>query len=402
MSFLFAPSAGRVEASQQPTEKTYGHLTLEEWHDVMKSLDFSTLADQRYVRGMHAIVTDDEAPESSRRMAAQTLARVGEPAAGVVPNLIQLVENPGKNELGTRLWALKALSLFETVAEEATPTIAAIVLNEAMPFQVRVNAMDTLGRVGRQHPQAIPTLLRVLRSQPDTDSTSGKQLRMAASEALWYLGPDAAVALPDLIQATRSSWSPLRLAAVTTIGEIGPQSEIAISILVDIILFDEAGEVREAAADAMGNIGGASISALDQLIDDPDPEVQKLAIRAIGRIRSSPVLIEILEQQFTSENPLTRVLAAEALLQKQSGNEKAIGVLTVELGNENRRIRLTAYEALLDNFDALRGKQHLLRDLLDSPSLPAQSQSAARRILQRLEMLESESADDLSPEFESP
>ncbi|WP_197441273.1 HEAT repeat domain-containing protein [Thalassoglobus neptunius] len=391
---VFATSAAAVEAAQKSAQQNDGQLTDEQWLDVMKSLDFTTLADRRYVQGMHSIVIDESAPASTRRMAAHTLGRVGEPAAVVIPDLIEIVQNPGENDLVTRLWALKALSLFGIVAEEATPTIAGIVLDETMPFQIRVNAMDALGRVGRQHQQTIPTLLRVLRSQPKSDSTSAKQLRMAVAEALWYLGPDAAVALPDLIQATRAPWSPLRLAAVTTIGEIGPQSEIAISILVDIVLFDEAGEVREAAADAMGNIGQASISALNQLIDDPDPEVQKLAIRAIRNLQSSPVLTTLLEQQFSSENPLTRVLAAEALLLNQPGHEKAIGVLAVELGNEERRVRVTAYSALLKNLGSLDKKRNLLIDHINSPETPAQSRSAAQRLLRKLEMMDANSSEE--------
>lgn len=364
--------------------KLYGEYTLEEWRQIVKTTDFRTLGAQRYVNGLSEIIIDESAPWASRKQAGETLGRIGENASSAIPLLQELLLRPGEDAVSTRLWVLKSLSLFATLAAEVSADVSHLILDSSQPHLVRLNAMETLGRIGELGEIALPTFVEILNRPQGEKEPAHDELRVGAADALWLLGPLAAPALPALIDAAREDWSPMRIAAITTIGQIGPQSEIAIPMLVDVILFDEAGEVREAAADALGKIGSPAWPALRQLQQDPEEDVRQYVMRAVVQMGDSPVVRQLLLNGLKDESSLVRIEAANELLKRDLDEDLAEHLLLEHLGSEHRRSRLTAYQAIYVHLLDSKSLQTALRERAQDPSANDLERSNAIKLLRKL------------------
>lgn len=362
-------------------DQRYCGFSLPEWHQIMKSIDFKTLGRPETVQCLTLIVSDEKAPWASRRMAAKTLGRIGEPAADAVPVLKKLLRSPGEEPTQTRLWVLGALALFKTTASEVVPDVSQLILDESLPLLVRINALETLGRVGQQSELALSTFGEILSS--DDDQRFPDELRLAAAEAVWILGPSATPLLPLLIQSARDEWSPIRLAAIVTIGEIGPQAEIAVPTLIDTLLFDEAGEVKEVAADSLGRLGPSALKPLAQLQNDPDLEVRLLVIRALSQANSNQTVTEMLLKGLRDSATSVKIAAARELIQRDPDQKDAHVVLLTALGSNERRNRLDAYNTLsaaLERSDLLLKK---ISELTADPATTSEQHSMANKLLKK-------------------
>lgn len=376
-------------AAQETASPLYGGRTLSQWQEVIKSTDFRTLGQPEYVHGLLEIVRDSNAPWGYRRFAAETLGRIGSDAQVAVPVLHEILRSPPGDAVSTRLWVLKALSLFREVAAETREDVGRIVLDPEQPLLVRVNAMETLARVGKNHEETLPTLLKVLRLEPSPNSPLDveviRNLRVAAAEALWILGPSAAAAIPDLIKAARDDWTPLRLSACVTLGQIGPRAEIAVPTLVDILLFDEAGEVQEAAADALGNIGSPALPALAHLIQDREKRVRLLALRALALQREDQRPIEIAQTALNDDSPRIRHAAADFIVQRRPDHDAAQHVLLNLLASSERRARLEAYRTLESLLPKAQRLASQLAAFVETPGSHPEAVRYARKLLKKRE-----------------
>jgi HEAT repeat protein len=113
---------------------------------------------------------------------------------------------------------------------------------------------------------------------------AGRRAQAAAS--LGTLGPQAQVALPDLIKALKGSDQAVRGAAAKALGEIRSQPETVIPILVAYV-DDPQDEVPPAAVEALGNFGALSRPALPKLIPllkKPDKDLQRALRIALRQI----------------------------------------------------------------------------------------------------------------------
>lgn len=381
-SFLFVVlSSGPLGTATADEPRRYGGYVLSEWREIIKSNDFRTLGEPGYVAGLIQIVADVEAPWASRRQAAETLGRIGLPASQAVPLLHSLLISPGEEELSTRLWVLKSLALFGEVAVETTDDVSRLALDAAQPHLVRLSALGTLGRVGKNRTTTLSTFSELLRKKGANNSSLPDELRLGAAEAIWLLGPAAAVLLPDLMDAAVDEWAPLRLATIVTIGEIGSRAEIAIPLLVDTILFDESGEVQEVAADALGKVGDASLLALERLLSDPEIEVRRLVIRALRQMRESPEVHRLLVAALQDDSGLVRVASADELLNRDLENRSAHLELLTSLGSQDRRTSLNAYLAINRHFLKSHELIKRLKSLFNDPDANEIQRRAAKKLI---------------------
>lgn len=354
--------------ADEPLQR-YGGYSLGEWQAIIKDSDLRTLGQQQYVNGLIDIVSDSSAPWASRKQAAETLGRIGAPAAAAIPVLHQLLLQPDEDQVDTLLWVLKSLALFDTVAESTAPDLAAVVLNPDLPHLVRINACEALGKAGKNRPVSLATFTSILRKPVEIPGSPVDELRVAAAEGLWLLGPNAIAALPVLLDASEAPWSPLRIAALETIGNIGPRAELAIPRLVDVILLDEAGEVREQAATALGRIGAAALPTLKKLLQDDETELRQFVMRALAATPRLPQTVEILELALQDDSPLIQVLAAAELIRRQAEHSAAQQMLISQLGSSKREARLLAYQTLFEHLRGNNSLQHKLRTARESGTL---------------------------------
>jgi HEAT repeat protein len=104
---------------------------------------------------------------------------------------------------------------------------------------------------------------------------------------------------------------------------------------------DDDEEIRERAANALGNIGSeAAISALLQAIEDDNWGVCTNAVKAIGKISSESVLLDLIEHS----NPIVRKTATDML--GLVGSDLAIPALLKAIEDLDWCVRRSAVEAL--------------------------------------------------------
>jgi HEAT repeat protein len=386
-SFPQSPLSARDDSAAVP-DPLYDGRTLAEWRDRIQNLDFDDPAIGDDVPGLLAIVEDTEAPWFSRRQAAITLGRIGEPAAEAVPVLIRLLDERGDAaDESTELWALKALARFGPVAESAAPMLVEILNDDAEDEFPRIAAIETLGRIGPQRAEVLPALIGVIRpvlESPEVEEHSPElQRAVAAVEMMELFGGNAASAVPVLIQAARSRSMLLRRSAANTLGMIGPAADPAIPTLVDLLLFDESEEVRDLAARALGRIGSASEPPLGQLLTDQDIGVRVRAAQAFGEMTAiEPVSQEALQTAAELDDPTVAVAALTALWKSTGQGELVIPGTLQLLAHPDREVRVRAAELLESLGPAAAPALPKLRELADNG--PPDARQAARRILRTL------------------
>ncbi len=329
--------------------KRYEGLTLGEWRELMKSLDFQSTAAVQAVPGLLMLVRDRELPWYTRKQAALTLGRIGEPAEAAVPVLRALLVADDESEAAsTTAWAAKALSLFGPLAAEATPELVLVLTDETRPHLERLSCVEALARIGGARAEAVSALMKFV--QADIGHThDAHELQSAAVDGLALVGPQASPAVPILIRLTRDDSGPLRKKSAVALGAIGPPSGIAAEALAELVLFDELPEVRESAAASLATIGDSGTEALRQLLTDQDITVRTLAAKSLGRlIRTDHPTTDALSAALQDTDPSVRIAAAESLWRTTRQAENITSTILDTLTSEDRQIRIRAYRLLLD------------------------------------------------------
>lgn len=345
------PPASAQPAAAASDEPRYDGLTLPEWRERIKQLRFDDPSVADVVPGLIHIVRDRDVPWYTRRQAALTLGRIGEPARDAVPVLVNLLnEDPDTEGETTQFWAVKALALFGPVAREATPALIDVLRSEAQPDVVRLVTLEALGRIGPADPRTLPAVIETLQlpaAEDEQAEAERMERRVAAAEVLELFRGYAASAAPALMVACTDESELLRRAAVKTLGRIGPAAEPALPTLIDRLLFDESEDVRDLAAQSMAAIGPAAEPYLRQLLRDPELDIRWRAADALGRLsRADPSTLDALTAALADDAPRVRLLAAEALWNLTGDSAPVIDTIVAELGHPDREARMQSVRIL--------------------------------------------------------
>lgn len=329
-------------------EPEYDGLTLSEWRELMKSLDFQSPAAAKAVPGLLMLLQDRDLPWFTRKQAALTLGRIGQPAESAVPVLRSLLisDDPVERE-AIAPWAAKALALFGPLAAEATPELELVLTDESRPQIDRLCCVEALGRIGGARAEAVAALINFI--QADIGHThEAHELQCAAVDGLALVGPQAAPAVPILIRLTSDDSESLRKNSAVALGAIGPPSSIAAEALAELVLFDELPEVREAAATSLASIGDQGVEALHQLLTDQDMTVRRLAAESLGKvIRPNQTTTDALLVALLDTDPVVRIAAAESYWKTARLADAVLPVILETLTSEDRQLRIRAYRLLI-------------------------------------------------------
>jgi HEAT repeat protein len=152
--------------------------------------------------------------------------------------------------------------------------------------------------------------------------TGDVDARRAAAKSLGESGAAAKSAVPALTDALRDSDLYVRRFAAQSLGQIGPAAKSAVPVLSTLVRNGrDKKEVLDAAADAIGKIGGGvgSVEALAATLRDTsrESESRRQAAEALGRMGASakpaiPALLEVLKPAKGPPPPGSGDIRAEA------------------------------------------------------------------------------------------
>lgn len=158
--------------------------------------------------------------------------------------------------------------------------------------------------------------------------------------------PTADDPLPDLVRTLRSEAPADRLRAAKDLGRLGWLARDAIPALAAAVS-DADAKVREAAAQAIGQMGPEALPHLSGLLAHPDKYVRRHAVWAIGRLgplaRSSLV---VLCESLRDADPRTASGAAQALGNMGADGADAVPALAEAMRGTNIVLCRLAAKAL--------------------------------------------------------
>jgi HEAT repeat protein len=207
------------------------------------------------------------------RAAADYLAQLGPDAGPAVDDLIVAL---GHLDPTVRRLAAQALGQIGEPAGRAAPHLADLLDDEP----TRLAALRALAQMGAAAAAEIPRVTRLLDSRH-------RVVRAAALQMLVSLGPRARAAVPDLVGLLTTGDAEVKALAVEALGAIGPEAAAAASVPLAKVLSQAQGNapLRQDALAALCRLGPgaqAALPAVQAALRDPDQEVRGLAIAVLG------------------------------------------------------------------------------------------------------------------------
>jgi HEAT repeat protein len=222
--------------------------------------------------------------------------------------------------------AIKDLSPDNPASRAAVPGLIAILKDQDAPWFTRRQMANTLGRFGKNAPEAVPVLIKIL-DEPNTDEHTP---RIWASKSLALFGPEAREAAPRLVAILKNAELPIaeREVALEALGQIGGAHPRAIPAVVETLNLpqradspkaqEERNTLRELAAESLTIVGkdaAIAVPVLLRSINDPREAMRRKTIAALGRIgpASQSAIPTLIESLAFDESPAVRDAAETAL-----------------------------------------------------------------------------------------
>ena len=131
------------------------------------------------------------------------------------------------------------------------------------------------------------------------------------------------------------------------LGAMGGRAEPAATALAESVVADNDESVRDAASDALGRIGAATIPVLRRLATAKDAGVRWRVAAALGRMKQgAQPASDMLQKLLADAEPIVRITACEAWWQVQSSGKAIVPILATLLGGDDRAIRMRSLKQL--------------------------------------------------------
>ena len=236
---------------------------------------------------LRALQAEDE---EMRKAVATALGGIGDPRA--VPALIELLDDHAEV-------AVVAAGALARTGDPAAlePLLGHLDHPQAAVRQAVVGALNSIG-----HPEMLDRV-RPLLGDPST------RVREGAARVAGYLG--CAECLDELLELATRDDEPVRRAAIEQLAQLDdPRATAAVA---DALARGSSG-VRAAAARALSHFGGGdALPPLRAACADPDPWVRYFAARSLGRHRTVDAVPTLVALATRDPVPPVRIAAVEAL-----------------------------------------------------------------------------------------
>jgi HEAT repeat protein len=304
-----------------------------------------------------------DADAKRRAGAALALAQLGSAAKDTAPTLIPILEK--EQDPAARMAQITALPKTGPDRERGVPLLVAAATDP--DDTVRHVGINALAAARALHPDAVPALAGLLKN-------SDPAMRQRAAHVLGRLGPDAASALPALVDAALASNGddvftdaltqngPAALPALlSALKDAKPAANAwifrtlrgfgaaAVPALSEALKNPKV-EVRVAAIQALGAMGLDAIPemhTLSTMASGAEPKVQAAALRALVALHAEPKHLKpLLEAAMASPLPDVKRAAAAGLAATGGAAELGVDSLVALLSDDDPTGRLSAVQAL--------------------------------------------------------
>jgi HEAT repeat protein len=242
-----------------------------------------------------------------------------------------------------RQFAIKMLAELAAVSDSVVPALINSLKDQN--DDVRVTAVDALGRIGEPAAVAVPELVEIARR--GADYWSGLNWADVATNALVRIG---SAAVPGLLKIKGQDHF-----VIDVFRSIGPPAAAALPYLIDCLRHGS-DSIQMAAAAALGDIGASSIRVIGELIgslQNSSHDVRRRAVSSLvnGGRSAASALIEALSQRkeamtLSRSRDGFEIYAAEALGYIGADAAEGVPCLLAMLNVPDVRVRIEAITAL--------------------------------------------------------
>lgn len=277
----------------------------------------------RAVPSIHAALsTDDHDARRAALVAAWGLERDG---AAAIPDVLPLLASKDRGERG---WAFATLPHLGTPKPDAVPTLIAVLRQGDAASDEVAYVMSALRSMGEGARSAGKPLVELAKTSADPEKKS------LAMEALLALGRNADGALAEITELLRSDDATLSDGALSCLAQLGELAAPSVNTLSSM-LQDADVKVRVRACRAlaaMGKPAKQALPAIGKAISDGDPSVREAALSTVAAL--GPEATELLEQTraaLSDSSTSVRAQAARALGRMGSKASPAVNALAALL-----------------------------------------------------------------------
>jgi HEAT repeat protein len=279
-------------------------------------------------RALAAMLKDESA--ENREATARTSARYRRGLDAWIPSLLELAEHDDDQSVRAR--ALQALSRdIQPPAVTAECVPALIKGLQSRDRKIAWAATNLLGRLGPKASEAIPELLQIFTVRTNKDETDPgferQNLAWAANSALGRIAPGSESArgvVAGLASAARSGDRIIRAPAISALDRFGPDAAPAIPVLIEVMRESgsgHAGAIEEEAARTLGVIAPDTplaeevVTALLVALGSDFVPARIAAIEALGHFGSkSAIAVPKISSLRDDQNPMVKEAAEHALV----------------------------------------------------------------------------------------
>jgi HEAT repeat protein len=262
-----------------------------------------------------------------RISAVQSLGEVGSSAKPVTRELLETlqIKDVTDEQLADALRSavLRALGQIGPDPDQVIPSLVSLVENKTLSSDIRRRAVILIGKMGPKAKDAIPVIIDILKKESFGFLEEGTQ-------TLCNIGP---AAMPKLIEAIDdSAGTKACQSLVHALGRMRPVSEEMIVSLTKVVQH-LGGIARDDASQALAGIGPGAVPHLIRLLDAKSPQIRITAIRTLEQIgpdakAAIPILADIAKRKVALTGPegieeeRVRKASGEALKRIDMGRER--------------------------------------------------------------------------------
>ncbi|MHB1562433.1 MAG: HEAT repeat domain-containing protein, partial [Isosphaeraceae bacterium] len=253
------------------------------------------------------------------------------------------------------------------IRRQALPAMIDRLQNEK-DGQVRLGVLDAVAALGPDAAPAIPALLQSLRTDAGGTRQEESHQDYRSALALAAVGKPAVEGLRGLLRE-RDRKESVRAEVIMALGRIGPDAAPAVPELVPL-LGDRSERIRREASQALGRIGPSAVEPLIIAANDGAAERRARAIEALGGLATGDTRARrAVLARVDDPAPEVRAEAIRALARFEVADDRLRPILAERLRHPDARVRLAAVNVLAGRRPILAALAPDLEVLAASPDV---------------------------------